>query len=75
MLLNKPKYVKINDELFEINTDFRQAIQVESILRDTSIGDMEKMLAVIYTLFGEKGLDSKEGVKLLEKRNRICKYG
>lgn len=73
--LNKPRFVKIENELYEIDTDFRSAIKVEEILRDKSIGNMEKMLAVIYTLFGEHGLECKDMVKLLEKRNGICEYG
>ena len=66
--MNKPKFVKIENELYEINTDFRYAIKVEEILRDKKIGEMEKMLAILYVLFGERGLECENGAKLLEKR-------
>lgn len=67
--MNKPKFVKVDEELYEINTDFRTAIECERIIRDKTIGDYERILAFIYTLFGEKAFECKNGVKLLEKRN------
>lgn len=73
--MNKPRYVKVNGKLYKINTDFRQAIEVEKIVRDDTIGDFEKMLAIVYTLFGEEGLNSDDVPKLLEKRNGIYYYG
>ena len=69
--LNKPKYVKVDNELYEINTDFRVAIECERILRDKNIGTLEKILAVLYTLFGEDGLDCKNSANLFEKRYRV----
>jgi len=69
--LNKPKYVRVDNELYEINTDFRVAIECERILRDTSIGNLEKILAVLYMLFGECGLDCENGSNLFEKRHRV----
>jgi len=64
--LNNPKYVKIDEELYEINTDFRVALKCNEISNDNAIGDHERALAIIYTLFGEKGLKSQRGDKLLE---------
>jgi hypothetical protein len=64
--LSNPKYVKINDELYEINTDFRIALECNDIAQDDSITDYERALAIIYKLFGEKGLMSKDMNKLLE---------
>jgi hypothetical protein len=52
--LNKPKYVKVDDELYEINTDFRIALECNRIAEDENIGSYERALAIIYKLFGEK---------------------
>ena len=60
-----PKYVLIEDKKYRINTDFRVAIRCNKIALDESIGDFERALAIIYLLFGEKGLkDSKNYEKL-----------
>jgi len=52
--LNNPKYVKVDGELYEINTDFRVALECENISRDKKIGDYERGLAIIYKLFGDR---------------------
>ena len=64
--MNNPKYVNVDNELYEINTDFRIALQCNTIAQDTSIGDIERAMAIIYKLFGEKGLDCENQNKLLE---------
>ena len=51
-----PEYVKVNDRLYKIRTDFRYAIKCNTIATDKTIGDYERALAIIYTLF-ENGLD------------------
>ena len=62
-----PKYVKVNDKKYEINTDFRIAIECNRIAEDTSIGDFERALAIIYTLFGDEGINAQDDYeKLLE---------
>ena len=66
MSLNNPKYVRVDDELFELNTDFRVAIECDKIARDKTIGDYERALAFVYKLYGEKGLNSKHINKLFE---------
>ena len=53
-----PKYVEINDDKFKINTDFRVAIECNRIAQDDTIGDYERALAIIYKLFGKKGLEA-----------------
>jgi hypothetical protein len=59
--MNKyPKYVETNGKQFEINTDFRIALECSEISRNQAIGDNEKCLAIIYKLFGEKGLEDHE---------------
>jgi len=64
--LNNPKYVNVDNELYEINTDFRIALECNTIAQDASIGDIERAMAIIYKLFGEKGLDCENQNKLLE---------
>lgn len=64
--MNNPKYVNVDNELYQINTDFRVALQCNTIAEDTSIGDIERAMAIIYKLFGEKGLDCENQNKLLE---------
>lgn len=62
-----PKYAQIEDRTYEINTDFRVAIKCNEVAQDESISDYERALAIIYLLFGEKGLKSNDKDKLLEK--------
>ena len=65
--MNNPEYVKIGDKKYKINTDFRVAIECNNIAQDDSIGDTERSLAIIYKLFGDKGLNnSQDWDKLLE---------
>lgn len=65
--MNYPQYVEVNDKKYKINTDFRIAIECNRIAEDETIGDFERALAVIYTLFGEEALNHQEDYeKLLE---------
>ena len=65
--MNYPKYVEVGNKQYPINTDFRVAIECNRIAEDNSIGNLERALAVIYTLFGEEALDDSEHYdKLLE---------
>lgn len=67
ILLNNPKYVRISNEKYKINTDFRVAIECNDIAMNEDIGEYEKSLAIIYKLFGDKGLNDFENhAKLLE---------
>ena len=66
MSLNNPEYVKVDDELYKINTDFRVALECNKIAEDTNISDMERAMAIVYKLFGEKGLNCKNQNKLIE---------
>lgn len=56
--MKKPSYTKIDGEVYEINTDFRVGIECNKVAQDTSVGDYERALAIIYLLFGEKGLNA-----------------
>jgi len=64
--LNNPQYVKVDDKLYKINTDFRIALECNKIAEDESIGNLERAMAIIYKLFGEDGLDCENQNKLLE---------
>lgn len=64
--MNNPQYVKVDDKLYKINTDFRVALECNNIAEDKTIGDYERALAIIYKLFGEKGLECENQNKLLE---------
>ena len=64
--MNNPQYVKVDDKLYKINTDFRVALECNNIAEDKTIGEYERALAIIYKLFGENGLDCKNQNKLLE---------
>lgn len=55
-----PISVEIDGEVFEINTDFRIAIECNKVAEDKTIGDIERALAIIYLLFGDKGLEAND---------------
>lgn len=70
-----PEYVEVNGHRYKINTDFRVAIECNRIATDNTIGDYERALAIIYTLFGEEGINSQGDMeKLLEmaKKYLLC---
>ena len=52
--MNNPEYVKVDNRLYKIKTDFRVAIECNYISQDEKIGDYERSLAIIYKLFGEE---------------------
>ena len=64
--MNNPQYVKVDNRLYKINTDFRVALECNNISEDKTIGEYERALAIIYKLFGEDGLDCENQNKLLE---------
>lgn len=64
--MSNPEFVKVNNKLYKINTDFRIALECNDIIADESIGDYETVLAVIYKLFGKDGLECKNQSRLLE---------
>lgn len=74
--MNNPEYVKINDKKYKINTDFRIAIECNQIAKETTIGEHEKALAVIYKLFGDEGLNNPQDYeKLLELGQKYLNLG
>lgn len=54
------KKLKIDDTIYTANTDFRVAIECNRISQDSTIGDYERVLAILYTIFGDKGLDNPQ---------------
>lgn len=73
--MNYPRYAQVNDRLYEINTDFRVAIKCNEVAQDETISDSERALAIIYLLFGEKGLRSQDRDRLLEKAKYYLSCG
>ena len=74
--MDYPKYVKIGEKKYKINTDFRVAIECQEIALDDSIGDFERALAIIYKLFGDDGLDDSNNYeKLLELAQKYLSCG
>lgn len=71
-----PEYAEIDSKRYKINTDFRVAIECNRIAEDETIGDYERVLAVIYTLFGEEGINTPEHYeKLLEMAKKYLSCG
>lgn len=70
-----PQYIKVGDKQYKINTDFRVAIQCNDIAQDSTIGDMERTMAIIYLLYGEEALNDFENYnKIIEltKKYLLC---
>lgn len=63
--MNYPKYVEVNNRKYTINTDFRVAIECNRIAKDETIGDFERVLGIICTLFGEEALDHQDDFEML----------
>lgn len=62
-----PEYVEVEGKKYKINTDFRVAIECNRIAEDDTIGNFERTLAIIYTLFGDEGINSPEHYEKLLK--------
>ena len=62
-----PKYVKVGEKKYKNNTDFREAIECDRIAKDNTIGDYERVLAIIYKLFGDEGINTLEDHEMLLK--------
>ncbi len=71
-----PEYVEVEDKRYKINTDFRVAIECNRIAEDDSIGNLERAMAIIYTLFGDEGINTPEHYeKLLELAQKYLLCG
>ena len=73
--MNNPEYVKVGSELYKINTDFRVALECNKIAEDENIGDYERAMAILYKLFGERGLDCQDKDKLIELAIKYISLG
>lgn len=61
------KKIQIEDTIYEANTDFRIAIRCNEIATDDTIGDFERVLGILCTIFGD-GIDNfKEHPEHMEK--------
>lgn len=76
LLFNYPQYIEVNNKKYKINTDFRVAIKCNDISMDQNIEIDEKILAIIYLLFGKEALeDIKNNNELVEKfGNKVLYY-
>ena len=61
------KKIQIEDTIYEANTDFRIAIRCNEIATDNTIGDFERVLGIICTIFDDKGLDNPSHYEKLLK--------
>lgn len=58
--MSHAKKIQIDDVIYEADTDFRVAIECNRIATDETIGDYERAMGILCTLFGEKGIDNPE---------------
>lgn len=61
------KKIKIDDTIYEANVDFRNAIRCNEIAQDENIGDFERVLGIICTMFGASALDNSQHYEKLLK--------
>lgn len=61
------KKIQIEDTIYEANTDFRVAIRCNEIAQDKTIGDFERVLGIICTMFGASALDNPNHYEKLLK--------
>ena len=59
---NYPEFAKVNNRKYKINTDYRIALKCNEIA-ESDVQDEERALAIIYLLYGDKGLDNNEDWK------------
>lgn len=61
------KKIQIEDTIYQADTDFRVAIECNRIAMDETIGDYERVLGIICTVFGSKGIDNPNHYERLIK--------
>jgi hypothetical protein len=61
------KKIQIEDTIYEANIDFRIAIRCNEIAQDKTIGDFERVLGIICTMFGEDGINNPNHYEKLLK--------
>lgn len=74
--MQNPNFVKIKEKKYKINTSYLVAIECDKIAKNTKIGDYERALAFLYTLYGDDGLECDEDCeKLIELGKRYLLLG
>lgn len=70
------KKIQIDNIVYTANTDFRIAIRCNKIAEDETIGDYERTLGIICTMFGNEAMDNcKKHPRHIEKLlNWILNY-
>lgn len=61
------KKIQIENTIYEANVDFRNAIKCNEIAQDDTIGDFERVLGIICTLYGASALDNPNHYEKLLK--------
>lgn len=61
------KKIQIEDTIYEAKTDFRTAIRCNEIATDNTIGDFERVLGIICTMFGPSAIDNPNHYEKLLK--------
>lgn len=59
--------IQIEDTIYTANVDFRTAIKCNEIAQDETIGDYERVLGIICTMFGASALDNSNHYEKLLK--------
>lgn len=71
---NYPQYAEVKGKKYKINTDFRVAIECNRIAENNNIGDFERVLGIIATLYGNEAIDDgKKDFEIYEKLLKIAK--
>lgn len=61
------KKIQIENTIYTANVNFRVAIRCNEIATDENIGDFERVLGIICTMFGEKALNNPNHYEKLLK--------
>lgn len=61
------KKIQVENTIYTANVDFRVAIRCNEIATDENIGDFERVLGIICTMFGEKALNNPNHYEKLLK--------
>ena len=54
-----PKFAQVKNTKYKINTNYKIALKCEKVAR-SNVSDQERALAIIYLLFGDKGLNDSQ---------------
>ena len=72
---NYPRFAQIKDKKYKINTHYKIALDCEKVAR-SNVSEEERALAIIYLLFGDKGLkDSENWEELLKVAMKYLNCG